>query len=150
MYLIALSLAACGGTSSSQYVATLSGASEVPATTSTATGDATFTVSGTKVTYTVNFTGLTGNPSASHIHVGSATVKGGVVVTIPGLPALTSGTYSGSFTAANVVAGASGSTTIHDGNLDDLNTAIQTGNAYFNIHTAANPGGEIRGQLHSK
>lgn len=149
--LIALALAACGGSSSPpQYDATLNGANEVPATTSTATGDATFTVNGTTVNYTINFTGLTGNPSASHIHVGAAGVKGPVVVTISGLPALTSGTYKGSFTAADVVAGTSGSTTINAGNLDDVIAAMKSQNAYFNIHTAANPGGEIRGQLHSK
>jgi hypothetical protein len=28
-----------------------------------------------------------------------------------------------------------------------LLTAIAQGNAYVNVHTAANPGGEIRGQI---
>jgi len=36
-----------------------------------------------------------------------------------------------------------GSATLDDGQIADL----KAGNWYFNIHTAANPGGEIRGQL---
>jgi hypothetical protein len=32
-------------------------------------------------------------------------------------------------------------------NIDDAIQAIVGGNAYVNIHTTANPGGEIRGQL---
>jgi hypothetical protein len=31
--------------------------------------------------------------------------------------------------------------------LDELFDAFRAGNAYFNVHTAAHTGGEIRGQL---
>jgi hypothetical protein len=31
--------------------------------------------------------------------------------------------------------------------MDDIIQAIVNGNAYVNIHTTQNPGGEIRGQL---
>jgi hypothetical protein len=139
--------AACGGSSSSSpsnnFAATMNGSSEVPATTSPATGSATFTVSGTTVTYTVTFTGLTGNPTASHIHVGSTTVAGPVVVPFKGLPGATAGTFTGTFTQADIVVGASPSVTT----LDDLLTQMRAGNTYANVHSTANPGGEIRGQI---
>jgi hypothetical protein len=139
--------AACGGSSSSNpannFAATLKGTSEVPATTSAATGTATFSVSGTTVTYTVTFTGLTGNPTASHMHVGSSSVAGPVVVPFKGLPTATAGTFTGTFTQADIVAGASPSVTT----LDDLLVQMRAGNAYANVHTTANPNGEIRGQI---
>ena len=49
----------------------------------------------------------------------------------------TSGTLTGTFTSTNTA-------TISNDSLDVL---MRTGNAYVNLHTAANPGGEIRGQL---
>ena len=143
---VALSLAACGGSSSpaTQFSAQLNGAAEVPATQSAATGTATFTVAGTTVNYKVSFSGLSGAPTGSHIHVGSTTVAGGVVVPFKNLPAGTSGDIQGSFTAADVLAG----TGIAAGSLDDLLTQMRAGNTYVNIHSAQSPGGEIRGQIH--
>lgn len=153
--LIAFALAAaCGGSSTpppaNTYVATMTGANETPPTTSTGTGDATYTVNGTTVNYVINYTGLTGAPTGGHIHVGAAGVKGSIVVPFSGLPTTASGTFSGSFTATNVAAGTSGTTTINAGNLDDLIAAFKAGAAYTNLHTAANPGGEIRGQVVAK
>jgi len=138
---------ACGGSSSSSpsnnFSAALKGSSEVPATTSAATGTATFTVSGTTVTYTVTFTGLTGNPTASHMHVGSGSVAGNVVVPFKGLPTATTGTFTGTFTQADI----SPQTTPPLTTLDDLLVQMRAGNTYTNIHTTANPNGEIRGQI---
>jgi len=111
---------------------TLSGASEVPANASTATG----TVSGTfdKVTkqllLTISFNGLTVNASAAHIHKAAVGVNGGVVIGFSGVPAVTSGsfTYSGTLTAGQ-------------------ETDLLAGLYYVNVHNASFPGGEIRGQL---
>jgi CHRD domain len=141
----------CGGSSSSSpsnnFSAAMNNANEKPAppVASTATGTATFSVSDTTVTYTVNFTGLTGNPTVSHIHVGDPTASPGAVV-VPfkvTLPAATSGTFTGTFTEADIVTTASPLIT----NLNDLLTQMRAGNTYANVHTAANPGGEIRGQI---
>jgi len=150
--LLALVLAAaCGGSSNAnQYAATMTAANEVPPNTSPATGSATFTVNGTTVNYTISYSNLTGPPTVSHIHVGSASVAGGVVVPFTGLPTTATGTWSGSFTAADVKAGTSGSTTIAAGSLDDVIAAMKSGNAYANVHTTANGGGEIRGQINPK
>jgi len=45
--------------------------------------------------------------------------------------------------AANLANPMTGTATLDDGQIADL----KAGKWYFNIHTAANPGGEIRGQL---
>ena len=116
------------------FTGTLSGANEVPANTSTATGNfvATLNDVANSISVVINFAGLTANASAGHIHccvpVG---VNGPVVVPFSGFPAAMSGTYSNNFTglsAANV-------------------NGIKNGLAYINIHNSSFPGGEIRGQL---
>lgn len=109
------------------YKATLNGASEVPPVKSSATGSATVTVdtASKKVTWSVTYSGLTA--AAAHIHCGAAAgANAGVAVPLTVGPSPISG--SGTMTAAQ---------------LADL----QAGKCYVNIHTAANKGGEIRGQL---
>lgn len=136
--------AACGSSGpATNFSATLTGSSEVPANTSTATGKATFTLSGTTVNYTITYTGLSGPPAASHMHVGASTTPSGpVVIPFSGLPTTTSGTFSGSFTQADIKVQTSPAIVT----LDDLLGQMRAGNTYTNIHTSANPGGEIRGQ----
>lgn len=146
----AFALAACGGSSSpaTHFTATLSGANETPTPphpNATGAGTATYTVSGTTVSYTVTFTGLSGNATAGHIHVGIASEAGGVVVPFT-VPAGTSGNFTGSFTAADVKAGSTANQTITAGSLDSMLSAMRAGATYTNIHTASNPAGEIRGQ----
>ena len=60
-------------------------------------------------------------------------VSAGVLVGVTGLPAATAGNVTGSFTVTNT------------GNL--LEADLLAGKWYFNIHTAAHPAGEIRGQV---
>ena len=63
----------------------------------------------------------------------------------PAWPAATSGTISGTITAANV----SGPTSqgIAAGDLTSALEAVREGNAYANMHTDNFKGGEIRGQV---
>lgn len=142
-----LVLSACGGSgSSTKFAATLNGASEVPPVITSATGTATFTVAGNQVNYTIMATGLSGNAVASHIHVGSTTVSGPIVLPFPA-SAISNGpngsvAISGSFTSADVAP----QTNPPINNLNDLLAQMKAGNTYTNIHTAAHPGGEIRGQ----
>jgi hypothetical protein len=120
----------------------LSGAQEVPAVTTTATGEGTAVVStdGSTITYYVAYSGLSGPAVAAHIHTGAAGVAGGVI-----LPLVVSASpMVGTLTAANFTP--SGAITT----FAQAVAAIGAGNTYFNIHTAANPGGEVRGQITAK
>jgi len=110
--------------------ATLSSASEVPATASTGTGTGWAAVDGTTVSYYVSYSGLSGPATAAHIHAAADPgVNAGVVKAIEGTLGV-SGVFSGSMTVT-----------------DQQASDIKAGRSYFNIHTAANPGGEIRGQI---
>ena len=111
------------------YVTTaLRGANEVPAVTTTATGDASGTFNKTSkiLNLTVNYTGIT--LTAWHIHKAAVGVNGGVVFNL-GTTFTTPFVYtSPAFTAAQ-------------------ETDLTTGLNYLNLHSATAPGGEIRGQL---
>ena len=142
----------CGGSSgpSNTFGAQLTGANEVPAVSSTATGTVSLTLNGATVNYTVSATGLSGDARQSHIHVGPANSTGPVVVdflAISPAPAGTATSFSGSFTVANIKNPTNPPLNPPVVTLDDLIAQIRAGNAYANIHTAAHPGGEIRGQL---
>jgi hypothetical protein len=148
----ACALTACGGSSSpaNHFAATMSSGNEVPASphpNPSATGSATYTVvdGGTAVNYTVTFSGLSGNATMGHIHVGTSSESGGVVVPFT-VPAATSGTFAGSFTAADVRAGSTASQTVTAGDMNSMLSAMRAKATYTNIHTSSNPAGEIRGQ----
>jgi hypothetical protein len=121
------------------YFADLTGAQEVPAVAISATGQGTAVISadGSTVTYLVTYSGLSGTLNAAHFHTGAAGVAGGVILPLVAGPSPMSGTL----TAADFKA--SGSVTT----FAQAVAAIRAGTTYFNLHTAANPGGEIRGQI---
>jgi CHRD domain-containing protein len=122
------------------FSASLTGANERPnPTTSTATGSATISVLGGVGTYTVTVSGLTGPVTASHIHgPADPTIAVGVIVPFTITNAAASGVIAtGTFTGTNNPAIT----------LDSLLVLLRNGRAYVNVHTAANPGGEIRGTV---
>jgi CHRD domain-containing protein len=149
---------ACGGSSNNtnNYQAAMTASNETSlAKPSTGSGTATFTVNGGTVSYTITYTGLTGTPNNAHLHAGDKSVPtgGGVVVPLPppggfaALPAGGSGSWSGTFTSANVAPGSVGGVTIAAGNLGDVINAMKSGSVYANVHTVGNASGEIRGQV---
>jgi len=153
---VALALAACGGSSSApatHFHSTLGAANESPATTSSGTGTADYTVigsvgytnTGATVSYTVTFSGLTQPATAGHIHVGAPGVNGQVTVPF-NPPAQTNGTFGGTFSATDIKVATGGSVSVAAGSMDDLLAAMRAGNTYTNIHTSNFPNGEIRGQ----
>lgn len=123
------------------FTAQLSGANSVPPVTSDGTGSATVTISddGQSVSWDVTYSGLSGPPGAAHIHIGAADATGPVMIPFePVTPTGTSGTFN-----ASAYTGGDGLPADWAGVL----AAIRGGNTYVNVHTAANPPGEIRGQL---
>jgi len=111
------------------YTATLKGADEVPPNATTGTGavEATLDTDTKTFSYTVIYSGLTGPAVAAHFHGPAAPgVNAPPMIMVMDL-------------ASPIKAGA----TLTDGQIADL----EAGMWYFNVHTAAHPGGEIRGQL---
>jgi hypothetical protein len=120
------------------WITTLNGANEFPPKAVAGTGNATIVKSGTTYTYTVTYSGMTGTLTGGHIHgPAAAGANAPVIVPFNTTGAGASGTLTGTFTGTNTV-------TISADSLDKLMTS---GNAYVNLHTVANGGGEIRGQL---
>jgi uncharacterized protein (TIGR03118 family) len=116
------------------FVATLNGAQEVPpnATTGRGTGIVILDPGGTSAKVSLFFTGLTGPAAASHIHGPAAPgVTAPVLFPFPTTPAATSGSVTNVTIALTPT------------QLQQLKDGL----FYMNVHTAANPGGEIRGQL---
>lgn len=113
--------------------ATMNAAQETTANTSTGTG----TVSGTynattnSLQYNVTWTGLTGTATLGHFHGPAlAGTNASPVITFNLVNNGTAGTASGTITLT-----------------DAQETDLLAGKWYANIHTTANGGGEIRGQV---
>jgi hypothetical protein len=124
------------------YVAQLSGANEVPAAPAGASGTATFTLTGKSLSYRVTVSGLSGNAAASHIHVGGAGVNGSIIVPFNAAQVRTGEVASGIIDLTLPIS--NGQSTITG---DSLLVLLDRGLAYTNVHTAAHPAGEIRGQI---
>ena len=115
------------------FKADLNGASEVPPVTTAGKGSATASLNtATKMlTWSVDYSGMSGPVTAGHIHGPAATgANAGVLVPLAGNP-------------ASLASPIKGSATLTDAQISDL----EEGRAYINLHTDANKGGEIRGQL---
>jgi len=130
---VILSLIAFATTTRAEsFTVYLSSAQEVPTNASTATGRGRIVLDTTTnmISYTITFTGLSGAQSAAHIHspapIGTNT---GVQVTFT-VAGGTSGTISGTAAVTATIIG-----------------HMRSGQAYVNVHSAAFPGGEIRGQI---
>lgn len=137
------------------FVATLSGAEEVPVRPTAGTGNAVMIYDGAGINYQLNVANIN-NVVAAHIHIGAVGVNGPVVLTMfartpPGI----------SFTSLGVLA--AGRATQLEGPLAGqpmsvLVAQMEAGNTYVNVHTndaiappdtgpGDFPGGEIRGQV---
>jgi hypothetical protein len=155
-----LSGVAVGVAHAEKIQTTLTGYEEVPAVSTVASGEfrAMISRNDDAIDYELTYSGLQGVVQQAHIHVAQLSVNGSIViwlcgtVTNPG-PAGTqtctpgSGTFTGTITAANVVAGATATQQLAAGELAEVIAAIRAGAAYANVHTDLSPGGEIRGQI---
>jgi len=138
--------------------ATLTSLSQVPAVLATGSGtfQAQVTMDG-NLQFTLSYSNMSSSVVQAHIHFGASKTNGGVMVFLCGGPKAAcpaSGTITGSLTAADVsvLPATNGDSVIpqgiQPGDLGALLTAIRSGNAYVNVHTANFPNGEIRGQVH--
>ena len=165
MAVVLTAVAACdddddnGGTEpDTEFEASLNGANEVPAVSTTATGSATLTIEESEIVYRVEVVGLE-NVFISHIHVGAPDESGPVRMNLCNTP----DTEACSTETSGVLVEGSNSVTQGGITFDSLVSAIRAGNAYVNVHTTDGddtpddpqgpgdfPGGEVRGQVRTK
>ena len=154
---LALAIAGCGGSSNNGnpggpsnitvFTVQLSALNEVPPVSNaenTARGTAVITINSQSNTIdfsvSLNSFPTTSALTAAHIHPGAAGVNGGVIVntglTAANAPSLSSGSATFSFTG---ITPASADTVAQ--------ILANPQNFYFNVHSTANGGGAVRGQL---
>jgi hypothetical protein len=115
----------------------VSGPNERPTPlTNSATGRGIFSLEGDRLAFVITYEGLSGPATAAHLH-GPAVTTNAAAVQINLAPY-----HVGAFSTRGVFAGSVVPTGAQ-------RAMILNGQAYFNVHTAANPGGEARGQLAS-
>ena len=107
----------------------LKGSNQVPPVDTKASGNATLTydTASKRLSWKITYSGLSGTATAAHFH-GPAQPNQKAKVALP-IP--------------NISANTEGSATLTDAQAADL----LAGRYYINVHTAANKGGEIRGQV---
>ncbi|WP_394788185.1 CHRD domain-containing protein [Rhodoferax sp.] len=132
---LALGVAGCGAMKPSNTVtltASLAAGNEVPPTASTGSGtaEAWLNKDTNLLSWKVTFTGLTGPATAAHFH-GPAVAGSNAGVVVP---------FTGTTSPLE------GQATLTPAQAADL----LAGKWYANVHTAANKGGEIRGQMTPK
>jgi hypothetical protein len=111
-----------------KFTADLTGGEEVPPVETSATGsaDITYDSESKMLSWTTEHSGLSGDVTAAHFH-GPAPAGENAPPVVP----------------IEIADLAEGSATLDDATA----TALTDGLLYLNLHTAANPGGEIRGQV---
>lgn len=118
------------------FTAMLSGKNEIPIVSTKGTGGGVLTLndSETMLTYAIGASGLSGPMTAAYFHIAPAGANGPVVrnLTIDFNNNVAIGTWRNTDTEPLTPA---------------LVAALKAGNIYVNLHTAANPAGEIRGQV---
>ena len=132
---LATTAAALAATSKENYSykATMTAKQEVPKPAAPAKAGGSFTATVTEngakrsIRWTLTFHNLSGKAVAAHVHMGKPGVAGGVILPLCG-PCQT---------------GATGHASIST----DVGDALEKGQAYVNVHTAKNAGGEIRGAV---
>jgi CHRD domain-containing protein len=155
--LAAASLAIAGGRhdgngkNDDTFTAKLNGYNETPSVNTK--GRATFraTVHGDTISFRLEYSNLSLPPLVAHVHFSQKHVAGGVSYFLcggggkPACPAATSGTVTGTVTAADIVGPTAQG--IAAGDFASVVAAMRAGATYANMHTMNFPNGEIRGQL---
>ena len=144
-----VALVACGSDNNAPqaktYNLTMTKSAEVPVcpdagVNATATATIVVAADNSNITETLSYSGLSGPPTASHLHFGTPTVPGPVV--LPVTVSLDS-PFTQVWTATNYMAAQGAPATFAE-----FVTALRQGNqAYTNIHTTACKPGELRANI---
>jgi Cu/Zn superoxide dismutase len=115
------------------FTCVITSGQEAPAVNTTGFGVGFFTLNEADktLTYSVTYHGLTGNPTGAHVHSPGVPGVDGPILFALTAPAAVDGNIAGTsspLTPADV-------------------KNLEKGLFYVNLHTTANPGGEIRGQI---
>ena len=139
--------------------ALLTGYQENPTLSTPASGsfDVEISKDGTSLSYTLTYEGIATNVLFSHIHIGRPAINGGIMVFLctngappAGVPVPPTcpqggGTVTGTLTAADVLA--VGASNVAANDFAAVVAALRAEAAYANVHSSANPGGQLRGQV---
>ena len=134
-----------------RFSASLSGANEVPPINSNGAADFQMSIQPGAINFSLNFSDLTSPLVVAHLHFAPSKVAGGVMIFLcgggnqPACPSATSGSITGTITAANVTGPTAQG--ISPADLDSALEAVRNDSSYANMHTTNFPGGEIRGQV---
>ncbi len=133
------------------FATALSGAGEVPPVDTDAAGRAVFDRRGDEMRFEVSTTGLE-NVTAGHVHVGGPDENGPVVVPLFAFASGVDGPANEARTVEGTLANASFTADDFTGplegaSMDELASMMESGEAYVNVHTVANPAGEVRGNF---
>jgi CHRD domain len=131
-----------------RFTATMSGNQETPApgVITGAFGNAVVTLdlATQVVTWNIDVFNMPSGTNNAHFHVGGPGVGGPTVVNIAFPPSISNDfNLSGSATSANLTIRADQGIR----SWDDFMQSLLGGQMYLNVHSANNPGGEVRGQL---
>jgi hypothetical protein len=126
----AFAISGCGMMNKAQGVMTvpLSGQNEVPPNASGGSGTGKVELDGNVIKWNVSYSGMSGPVTAGHFH-GPAQPGANAGVVVP---------FAGPLASPII-----GSATLTPAQVDQ----VKQGLWYINLHTAANPGGELRGQV---
>ena len=137
------------------YIAELSGSNEVPPVENTVTGECKFIWSPGTVFSGITYYIQMSNPGmipllgalGAHLHCGSEDENGPVIATL--VQTIEGGTTASDLSFSGVLADGSfaDTTTACGSNIEELLQAMEDGNVYVNVHSIANPGGEVRGPI---